>query len=78
MLDRNISLMEFFKDSMPNKKAVEMTMKFLNVDAEKITYNLILSSIAEANPAAYNLILKHPNGNAWLNKTLIDLKNLYS
>lgn len=77
MLDKNISLMEYFQSSMPSKNVVNTMMNFLSVKPENITFNLVINSIAEANPAAYNLIIKHPNGNKWLNKTMEDLRTLY-
>ena len=78
MLDRDISLLEFFKDRLPSKTAVAMGMRLMNVDVEKITPHLILTCASEANPEAYNLILSHPKGTQWLKKTLDELRALYT
>jgi|SRR3972149_9350751 len=78
MLDRDITLMDFFKDKMPTLDAVSHGLKILNVDTTKINFNIVLNSLAESNPAAYNLILKHPNGQKWLRNTIDDLKLKYS
>ena len=77
MLDRDISLLEFFKDRLPSKNAVALGMKLMAVDVEKITPHLILTCASEANPEAYNLILSHPKGTMWLKKTLEELRGMY-
>ncbi len=78
MLDNNISLFQYFEGKMPSKGAVLDGMKMLGVDVEKINVNMILNCFAQANPDAYSLILKHPNGTSWLKKTLDDLKKEYT
>lgn len=78
MLDNNISLTAYFKDRLPSKIAVSSGIKLLGVDVNKVTPNLILNCVAEANPAAYNLILSHENGTKWLKKSIEELREKYT
>ncbi len=77
MLDKNISLFEYFGDKMPPKEVVHQVIKMFRIDIEGITFNKILNAFSEANPGAYNLLLSHPNGTKWLKDTIETLKRSY-
>lgn len=78
MLDRDITLFEWFGDRMPSKSTIQSAVKLLNINTEEMTFNLVLNLFAQHNPAAYNLILNHQNGTKWLQKTLDQLKEWYT
>lgn len=77
MLDKDITLWEYFGDKMPPKTAVHQVIKLFHIDIGGITINKVLNAFAEGNPEAYNLLLKHPNGTKWLKNTIENLKKMY-
>ncbi|MDP2671969.1 MAG: hypothetical protein Q8O68_00480 [Candidatus Daviesbacteria bacterium] len=77
LLENNISFIEYFDAKMPPISLVKSSIKFFRVDISKINFSLILDCLEESNKEAYYLVLDHPNGKEWIQKTLKDLYEKY-